>query len=204
MLPPENDFITTSHARTVELARAGDNEAFDRLDSQYRSEIYGYLVGLVGNEVEAQDLVQETMTKAWKNLSTLRNVTQFRSWLYAIARNDAYDHLRQRRDRLKVAWQSWESLETDYVAADISDPQGYTIEVEFLKLALAEIPEKFRDCLLLQTVGGFSQREVAELVGISKESVSTYVSNARKLLREIYQRLGEEFNGEEKGGQTNE
>jgi RNA polymerase sigma-70 factor (ECF subfamily) len=199
MLTPENDFTAMTHARTVELAKTGNNEAFDRLDSQHRNEIYGYLVGLVGNEAEAQDLTQETLAKAWKKLPTLRNVTQFRTWLYTIARNTAYDHLRQRRDRLKVAWQSWESLDADDLASQLPDPQEYMVEVEFLKLALAEIPEKYRDCLLLQIVGGFSQREVAEIVGITKESVSTYISTARKLLREIYQRLGEEFNEEEKG-----
>lgn len=188
MLRPEDDFIATLDTSIVERAQAGDDEAFNILAHYHSGPIYGYLVGLIGDEEEAYDLTQVTMLKAWQNLSTLRNVMQFSSWLYRIARNSAYDHLRKRKARKKQV--PWEDLETDDLAVDTPDPQGYTIEAEFLKSALAEIPQKYRDCLLLQTVGGFSQSKVAELVGISKESVSTYVSNARKLLREIYQRLG--------------
>jgi RNA polymerase sigma-70 factor (ECF subfamily) len=202
MLQPEDDFTATSHARIVERAKAGDDDAFNILAQHYCGPICGYLAGLVGDEEEAYDLTQETMLKAWQKLSTLHDVMQFKQWLYTIARNNAYDHLRRRQTHKKSV--PWEDSETEDAAVNTSDPQEHTAEIEFLKSALAEIPEKYRDCLLLQTVGGFSQSEVAELVGIGKNSVSTYVSNARKLLREIYQRLGEKFPGETKGGQTNE
>ncbi len=109
MSPTQDDFIDGSNVRTVELAQAGDGEAFTSLVRHFEGGIYGYLAGLVGNDEEAHDLTQDTMLRAWQKLPTLQDVSRFKPWLYSIARNLTYDHLRQRQRRKKRAsWQSWE------------------------------------------------------------------------------------------------
>lgn len=202
MLPPPNDAFDLSHARKVELAQTGNDEALTSLIRQYEGEIYGYLGGLMGNSEEARDLTQETLIKVWQKLGSLKDVSSFKPWLYRIARNLAYDQLRQRqRRKQKVTVQSWDELKEDAVEVCSPNSEEYVTETEFLKRALAQIPKNYRDCLLLQDVSGFSQDEVAKLVGIKKESVATYVSSARRELRKIYQCFGKEFDAEEdKGG----
>ncbi len=205
MLPPQDKFIDGSHVRTVELAQAGDSEAFTVLIRSHEGEIYGYLVGMVGNDEEARDLMQETVIKIWQKLPTLQDLSLFRPWAYAIARNQAYDHLRQRqRHSKKASSQSWEDLKVNDEIVDTSDFEGNMEGAEFLKQALAEVPQKYRNCFLLQVVGGFSQQEVADQVGISKASVSVYVSKARRQLRERLQYLGVGLGREEKGDQPDE
>src|SRR2546421_666171 len=79
----------------VELARAGDQEAFATLYDDCKFDIYIYLAGLVGT-VDASDLMQDTFIKAYNKLSTLQDLSKFASWLYRIARNCAYDYIRGR------------------------------------------------------------------------------------------------------------
>jgi RNA polymerase sigma-70 factor (ECF subfamily) len=77
----------------------GDTKAFDVLVSRYARPIYAFVYRLVGNSVDVEDVVQEIFIKAWKNIRKFdseRNV-QFKSWIFAIARNTAIDWLRKKR-----------------------------------------------------------------------------------------------------------
>lgn len=184
-----DDLWIILHIQLVKRAQAGNSEAFDWLVWYYERELYRYLVGLLGNYEDAYDYTQQTLIKAWENLPALRDASRFKPWLYMIARNLVNDHWRRRRRR--TSCQSWEHLEENDVRESLPGPEEIVIRVELAKLALADLPVKLRRCLLLYAEG-FSRREIAELVGIREQSVLTYVSNARRLLREAYQRQEEE------------
>jgi RNA polymerase sigma factor (sigma-70 family) len=192
MLASQNDTI-----QLVKSAQAGDVEAFAILVQNYEREIYGYLTGLLGDREDAYDFAQQVFIKAWLNLGNLKSASCFKVWLYTIARNLTYDYWRGR----KILYQSWENLEVNNVVEDASGPEDRIAEAELVHLALAELPPKLRQCLLLGVVGGFSRREIAEIVGIGETSVSTYISSARRQFRAIYQRLQNE---QEIGDQANE
>jgi RNA polymerase sigma-70 factor, ECF subfamily len=177
------------YIQLVKRAQEGNSEAFDWLVWYHERELYRYLVGLLGNYEDAYDYTQQTLIKAWENLPMLRDASRFKPWLYMIARNLVNDYWRRRRRR--TSGQSWEHLEENDVRENLPGPEEFVIRVELAKLALADLPAKLRRCLLLYAEG-FSRREIAELVGISEQSVLTYVCNARRLLREAYQRQEEE------------
>jgi RNA polymerase sigma-70 factor (ECF subfamily) len=173
----------------VKCACAGDKEAFAILVQRHEHGVYSYLTGLLGDREEARDFAQLTFIKAWSNLSRLQDAAHFKPWLYTIARNLVYDFWRKQ----KFHQQSWESLEESSVVASSPGPEERTIQMQMLELALAHLPAKLRDCILLQDVCGFSRREIASMIGIGVESVSTYLSSARKLLRQTYQRMENEY-----------
>src|SRR5579859_6128031 len=108
-----------SHQHMVELARAGDSEAFTILFIQHQFGIYGYLLGFVGNSEDARDLAQETFFKAWEEVSNLHDPLRFKSWLYRIARNLAYDQGRRKR---RVTWSSYEEIDEEYFRTSEPDP----------------------------------------------------------------------------------
>ena len=178
----QNDSFRSLLIEAVELAQAGDSEAFRPLFECYKSEIYGYIVGLTSNAEVAHDLSQETFLKAWEKLPTLHDASKFKPWLYTIARNLVYDW----RRRQKILWESWEQIGEQSTFVSESYPADEPVEVQLVRLALAKVPVRYRNCLLLQEVGGFSRDEVAELLGMSKASVSTYQSIARKRFRQAY------------------
>jgi RNA polymerase sigma-70 factor, ECF subfamily len=182
MSPSQDDSLRSLLIEAVELARAGDSEAFRPLFERYKNEIYGYIVGLTSNAEVAHDLSQETFLKAWEKLPTLHDASKFKPWLYAIARNLVHDW----RRRQKIFWESWEQIgEQDFFVYE-SYPEDELAEVQLVRRALAKVPMRYRNCLLLQEVGGFSRDEIAELLGMSKASVSTYQSVARKRFRQAF------------------
>jgi RNA polymerase sigma-70 factor (ECF subfamily) len=187
-------------ASLVERARAGDRDAFTALFHQYNAPICRYLAHLVGNDEAGADLAQETFLLAWRGLPGIRDDSRFAPWLYKIATNLARSHLRRAR---LVRWLPWaEPVGQQHSLPALPGPEHRLAEAEQVKLALAELTPTYRTCLLLQLEGGFSQREIADLLHLSEKSVSVYVSRGRQQFLQAYQRLEGESHASQKGGHT--
>ena len=169
----------------VQRAQAGSIEAFGLLVERYEGEVYRYLARLLRNHEDACDYVQQVFLKAWLNLASLQNMTCFKVWLYAIARNLMRDHWRKK----ELACVSWEELVGDAVDASTLDPEEHAANVELMRLALAELAPKLRYCLVMRVVWGYLPCEIACMVGINVTSVGTYISLARRQLVVICKRL---------------
>jgi RNA polymerase sigma-70 factor, ECF subfamily len=180
--------IDTELAQLVELARMGDGPAFRDLFQKYNGQVCTYLARLVGNDEVGRDLAQETFIRAWKSLPEIRSDAHFKAWLFRIATNIAMSHLRHAR---LVRWLPWqeEDIVTSHIDLSVEGPEEHTGEAECVQYALAQLAPQCRTCLLLQLVAGFSQREIAESLGISEKSVSAYVSRGREQFRRAYTRV---------------
>lgn len=190
--PPSDSSVTA----VVALARAGDQGAFTALFHQYNAPLCRYLAHLVGNDEVARDLAQETFFRAWQSLSTMRDEQRFAHWLYKIATNLARSY--QRHARL-VRWLPWvESVGEQ--TRQVPGPERQVMEAEVVALTLARLTPKYRVCLLLQLEGGFSQREIAQLLHLTEKSVSVYVSRGRQQFLQAYQEVEQEMPAQWKGG----
>src|SRR6266567_5039299 len=169
----------------ISLALQGNEEAFTALYHRYTPELRRYISGLVQNQEDRDELVAETFVKAWQKLPQLQSYERFRAWLYQIATNLAHDH--RRREKIR----QWLSLEASADVASTYTFETVIEEVELAKLALQEVPWKYRLCLLLSIEGKFSTQEIAEIVKISPQSVPTYMSYGREAARKAYTRLEE-------------
>lgn len=175
-------------AELVERARAGDHAAFTALFQQYNAQICTYLARLVSDDDLGRDLAQDTFLAAWRALPKTQETLQFAPWLYRIATNAARSHLRHARI---IRWLPWGDPSRE-MHLGIAGPEEHAGEAERITLALAQLSPQCRTCLLLQLEGGFSQREIAELLGISEKSVSSYVSRGREHFRQVYRSLESE------------
>ena len=175
-------------ARTVELARTGDRAAFDSLYEHFYTHISKYLAHMVGDDEEGYDLAQETFFKAWQSVSSIRNGSGFRSWLYSIATRTAIDHLRRRKFCAR-----WEHSEEENLPERmwVTGLEEQVAEKEHTRQALAQVSLRYRTCLVLQLVADLSQREIAASLNISEKSVSIYVSRGREQFRLAYQHLSQ-------------
>lgn len=188
-LPSDGEVNGTKNTEEAKLVHQGDRAAFEGLFQQYKDKIFSYQLSLVGDIEDARDLTQMTFLRVWEKLPTLQDESRFMPWLYKIARNVAYDHWRRKKKALLLPW---EDLTEQHGMMSTPSPEEGVLEAELVRLALAELPPKYRECLLRQTIYGFSQEEIAEFVGISKESVRTYLCYARRQFRQAYQRLKHE------------
>ena len=190
MIPPpsddakEEDFL-------VQCARAGDDNAFDQLYQRHRTALCGYVTRMSGSYEDAQQITQDIFIIAWQELSDLQSNTSFKSWLYGIATHRTLDWLRRRH---RFEWLSWEEHTQildlfDYSRGrcDVS-PDEQVISREITKLALQNVTDSYRACLLLQIDVGLPQKEIASLLGISEKSVSVFVKRA---LQQYQKALGQ-------------
>ena len=182
------DVSPAGETELIELAQMEDREAFTRLFQRYNEQICTYLGRFVGNADLGRDLAQETFLQAWKSLPTLHSDLSLKPWLYRVATNLARSHLRHEQ---LIRWFPWMEHGEDGVLEhlNVAGPEEQANDSECIRLALAELSPQSRACLLLQVVAGFSQREIAGLLGISEKSVSAYVSRGRERFRQAYQRL---------------
>jgi len=188
---------STSRAEANDVANTEDptlvhrveREVFEALFTRYKDKIFRYQFGLVRDIENAHDLTQKTFMRAWERLPTLKDKSRFLPWLYTIARNVAYDFWRSKKN---VLIYPWERLTEQQRMMSIPGPEEAVEVAELVRLALATLTPKYRDCLLLYTVYGFTTQEIAKLVGISNDSVITYLCYARSQFRQAYLRLRRE------------
>jgi RNA polymerase sigma-70 factor (ECF subfamily) len=160
-------------ASLVESVRAGNQEAFGKLYSLYSPMVHGILLARVPRS-EVDDLVQDIFLMALKRLHTLRDVNAFGGWLAMIARNRAMDFYRQSRIT--------EELPEDIVGRSFLDTEAREVLA-----VIRQLPEAYRETLVLRLVEGMTGPEIAQRTGLKAESVRVNLHRGMKILRE---RLG--------------
>src|SRR5258706_13426834 len=152
MSSSQDDFTNTTDTELVKLAKAGNADAFAILFQRYKRPVRGYLAGLLGNSEDGDDLTQRAFLNAWHKILTLHEESRFKPWIFRIARNLAYDH---RRMQAKSPSQSLESLKERNDPVNGMNLEDETAVIELVKLAVAELPPNYRDCILLLIKGEF-------------------------------------------------
>lgn len=146
---------------------------FEQVVRAYASDLFRYLYWLCRDRALAEDLVQETFARAWKAWQAPPDEKAVKAWLYAIARNEHARLYEKKRPDVDP------EAELDAVAATPHDPN---LALD-LRKAFGLLPEAFRDCLLLQVLGGLSSADIAAASGSTEEAVNMRLSRARKALR---------------------
>ncbi len=149
--------------------------AFDEIFIRYHTHIYGYLLGLVGDIEQAQDLTQDTFLKAYKALPR----TPDRAppiWLYRLATDAALDALHCRR------------RSAPFPFAPITDAQWVAVEAGMAPAwaehaALTRLTPRQRACLLLRARDGFSIAEIAHILGVSTGAVKVALRRVKEQCR---------------------
>jgi RNA polymerase sigma-70 factor (ECF subfamily) len=149
---------------------------FETLVRAYSAELYRYAYWLCRDRFVAEDLVQETFTRAWQAWEGLRDDKAAKSWLYTILRNE---HARLfERKRLDID----DAMDLDGVSDHASAGPHEEIEIREM---LGALPRGYREPLVLQVLGGYSCAEIAKIMGISEGAVMTRLTRARLALRKL-------------------
>lgn len=150
---------------------------FTALVKAYSTDLYRYAFWLSGEKGQAEDLVQETFSRAWRAIDSLRDEAAAKSWLITTLRREYFRLFeRQRPEIVDTDLENLESLQPDY---------DTRIEAHVLRNALARLPLEYREPLLLQVLWGYSCSEIAVLFNIKEGAVMTRLSRARQKLRDL-------------------
>lgn len=207
MSKPGQNSIEDEH---LTAARSGDEHHFAKLTDPYRRELQVHCYRILGSFHEAEDMVQETILKAWKRLDTYEGRASFRSWLYKIATNTSLDFLDSKRSRRLLPPQSatasnpteqiappstelaWLEPFPDEWLEDTSavNPEARYTDSESISLAfltaLQALPPRQRAVLILRDVLDFSAIETSEILDATVSSVNSALHRARRTLSDHY------------------
>jgi RNA polymerase sigma-70 factor (ECF subfamily) len=163
---------TTAVAKTIDSADVD----FNALAKQYWRDLYGYAYRLSGNRHTAEDLVQESLARAWRSIDKLQNRKAAKGWLYTIVR-------RENARRFERFQPRESDIPTEEIGARRKTYDTST-EAFVLRRAIRALPAEYREPLLLQVIHGYSQQEIADRLGLTSPGVGTRLFRARKKLRE--------------------
>jgi RNA polymerase sigma-70 factor (ECF subfamily) len=192
--------IPITESELLERLRQGDPVAYRLFVDQNSASVYNVALKLVGDEQEAEDVLQETFMSAFKALDSFEARSTLSTWLYRIAYNASLMRLRKRKQMTTFSLDdppfgsNGQEAPTSRQLVDwstVPDEELLTAEArEEMDRAIAELPESLRSAFVLRDIQGLSGAETAEVLGITVQAVKTRLHRARLRLRD---RLSEYF-----------
>jgi RNA polymerase sigma-70 factor, ECF subfamily len=153
------------------------DEAITRLLQSLRPDLVRFAHWLARDRAIAEDIVQESLLRAWRSRESLKDATAARAWLLTIIRRE---HARlYERKRLELVCLDDEIDPHALATGDDSD-------LHTLRAAILQLPMEYREPLIMQVLGGFSTEEIARELSLSATAVLTRLFRARNKLRAIY------------------
>jgi RNA polymerase sigma-70 factor (ECF subfamily) len=174
---------TADKARLEELVRRGregDLAAQESIYEMFKRPVFGLLYRYAQNQAAAEDLLQDVFLKVFGHMSKVRDAATFPGWVFRIAVNTAYSHLRQKRtqaDRL---------VPLDDVAGKIEDRTAAPVEKDIqgpLDAAIRSLAPRLRSVFLLHDVQGFKHEEIARTLGCAVGTSKSQLFKARIRVR---------------------
>ena len=175
--------MSNQQARAVDDL-SGVQMEFWKIHDQFYDPVRKFILAYVKDEWVADDLIQETFIKVQKNLDSVRDSAKLSSWIFRIAYNVCHDHFRQaKRSSLKnrAIQQEIVTFKEALVQKEIEQHQMGQCVQDKMDL----LPPDYRTVLILSNIMTFSQKEIAEIMGISVANVKVKVHRARKKFRAI-------------------
>lgn len=176
---------------SLEALRAGDRAEFARLVEAYYEMIYRLAIKMLNNPQDAEDILQETFIKAYRNLKNFDGRSNLSTWLYRIATNEALMFLRKRKPDSVSIDETIDTGEGEHRPVHIVDwgnlPEEELMSEEaqvYLDQAVDNLPPSLRVVFVLRDIQGLSTRETGQVLDLSEVAVKTRLSRARLRLRE--------------------
>ena len=180
---------------------SGDDAAFNTLVEKYQKSVHALVWRKIGDFHYAEEITQDTFLRAYQNLSTLRNPSQFLGWLYVIASRLCLNWLRKQKPAMQL--QSLEDTPMEEVAKSAyaryileqRETEATEHRFEIVKKLLEKLPESERTVMTLYYLGEMTTKEIGKFLGVSAETIRTRLHRARKRLRDKEELLIQEVLG---------
>lgn len=170
-----------SDEEIIGLILNGQKSAFESIMRKYNQRLYRISMAIVGNEEEAEDILQSSYVKAYEHLETFRFKSGFGTWLTRIVINESLQVLRRRKQM------TGQPEEIEYASADQQSPLQTIMNTELrtlLERALAELPEKYRLVFLMREVEHMTTNETMECLQLTESNVKVRLNRAKEMLRD--------------------
>jgi len=161
----------------------GDMLAFDKVYELYSHKLFSFVFKILKDEAEADDVVQEVFVKIWESRHKLDDYKLLNSYIFTIAYNNSIDLIRKRINNTKYLEHLKKSAVINFTPTIISQIEFNELNNQAEKL-IANLPDRQKQVYLLHREEGLTYPEIAEKLGISKNTVENHMAKALKYLRE--------------------
>ncbi|MCK4819089.1 sigma-70 family RNA polymerase sigma factor [bacterium] len=165
----------------------GDIYAFEEIVHRYKDPLVNFIYNYVGNRTEAEDIVQETFLRVFKNKHLYRSIAKFSTWIYTIASNLAKTELRRRKRRRFLSLSHMGYDDKDYELPDeYFSPERIVdnkMQGKAIRKEIEALPEKFKEVVILRDIQEFSYEEISNILKIPVGTVKSRVNRGRLRLQ---------------------
>jgi RNA polymerase sigma-70 factor (family 1) len=160
---------------------AGDEQAFSKLFHQHHQHLAAYVYKLTNSRELAEEVVQDVFIRVWDCRLTLKEVKNFRAWLYVISKNYTLNCLR-RIVKEKLMQKEWVNQQSTLAATEISlanfDSEREALEYNEALVAISQLPPQQQKVYILRRLKNMKYREIAQQLSVSRETVKSYLKLA--------------------------
>ena len=177
---------TTDEAPDLQALRQGDERAFRCLVEQERDRLYHFVLKILDDADEAENVVQETFAEAYRQIDEFRGDSKLTTWLFSIARHLAYGSLRKTKRHNYLEHNTIEHLHARQGGAaseGLMDTVGKSERKEIVEEALEELPPHYQEIVEMRDLQERSTAETAEALGLTSVNVRVRLHRARKKLQ---------------------
>lgn len=182
----KSDFHPTDEELIAKF-QSGDLYAFDVLVRRYKNQLMNFVYRFVGNREEAEDIVQDTFVRLYRNKHSYRRIARFSTWIYTIAGNLAKTELRKRKGRRLLALSQMGCEDKEYEIEDSAfDPEhevDSTMKGAIIQREIDNLPPKFREVIILRDIQDLSYEEISEIIKAPVGTVKSRINRARLRLQ---------------------
>jgi len=158
-------------------------QAFQAIFDSYRMRIYYFVKKLIDDRLTAEEITSDTFVKLYRLLDNFKTVDKIQAFLFITARNASFDFLKHRRrqEHRQEEFQSYESPEIDF--PDFGETNIEADVLQFIFIEIEKLPKRSQRIFKLFYLEGKSIRDIAEIMGISQQTVANAKHTALKILR---------------------
>lgn len=192
MLPPKPAVASSDEAELIARAQRGEEASIRVIIARHNSRLFRLARGIIRDDGEAEDVLQEAYFKAFRSIGTFRAESSLATWLRRIVVNEALQRLRRHveptvRDPQAVKDRIDNVVPFPFSSNPLLDPERAVAQQQIGRLierAIDDLPDDFRVVFVARVLDEMSVEETAELLGILPQTVKTRLFRARRLLRE--------------------
>jgi len=183
----QNDAQVATDEELIARFQHGELHAFDLIVERYKDQLLNFVFRFLGNQEQAEDILQETFLRVYRNRHAYRRVAKFSTWIYTIAGNLARTELRKRNRRRLFSLSDMGVEDKDYeVSDDGFNPESYVdtiLHEEIIQKEINKLSPKFREVIILRDMQELSYEEISQILRIPIGTVKSRVNRARLRLQ---------------------
>ncbi len=190
MQPARNIFSLQDDFSLIKAFKEGDESAFKDLVLRHKEKVRNLIYLNLGNTSSIDDISQEVFLSVYRKLKQFRFQSQFTTWLYTITINKIRDHVR--KQKIMSIFSAFSGDDSDNFPDTGSQRENFDIN-EMVREAIAKLPPKLREPLILRDFEGMSYQEISETTGIESGTVKSRIFRAREALKKHLEPWREEL-----------